>query len=143
MSNSPKSKKAIHKDGKIKFVLPELLENFLTEGWELGKGIPAWNKGLDASNPRVAKYVRKGKPCSEETKEKLRQKNLGKKWTPEAIATEVWTKRDTQKYLIAEKNKINYLVFYKKEDFLNWLQNYDDSQEKEEKGVSKKNDYSA
>ena len=76
IASIPKGSKKMEKDGIVKWVRPEEIETFKNEGWqeyhrfECGdyvRGEP-WNKGV---------------PCSEETKEKLRRANLGKKYNKE------------------------------------------------------------
>ncbi len=38
------------------------------------------------------------------------------------IALDVWCKRDVNKYNIAKKNNLNYLVFYNEKEFKNWFE---------------------
>ena len=77
VSTSLKGCKKFKKDNVIKWVKPEEFEKYLKEGWEqyhdfyAGENyqrISSWNKGV---------------PCTEEQKENLRQKNLGKKLSDE------------------------------------------------------------
>ena len=80
--------KIINKDGKIKQVPIEELDNYLADGWVLGRGKAAWNKGLDKSDPRVAKYsdAQRGKKITDETKVKISIALTGRKLTDEHIA---------------------------------------------------------
>lgn len=80
--------KIINKDGKIKQIPIEELDKYLANGWALGRGKAAWNKGLDKSDPRVAKYsdAQKGKKITDETKAKISNTLTGRKLTDEHIA---------------------------------------------------------
>ena len=80
--------KIINKDGKIKQVPIEDLDKYLADGWTLGRGKAAWNKGLDKSDPRVAKYsnAQRGKKITDETKVKISIALTGRKLTDKHIA---------------------------------------------------------
>ena len=58
----------------------------------------------------------------EKLKEKANEINFkGKRKLQYLYAIEVWTKRDIRKLQIFKKNKLNYKIFYKIEQFLNWF----------------------
>ena len=76
VSTSLKGKKKFTKDGITKWVAPEDFELYKNEGWQ---EYHTFNCG---SYSRTEPW-NKGVPCSEETKEKLRKFNLGKKLSKE------------------------------------------------------------
>lgn len=92
----------INNGAQQKQVKNDLLDEYLSDGWKIGKLMPAWNKGLTAENDdRVANNLRGLKDYYAnwtqeqdlERREKLRELNLGKKWTSEAIAKRTESRR--------------------------------------------------
>lgn len=89
------NRKAIHKNGQLKFVSEEDLASYLADGWELGRTSP-WNKGLTKeTDERVRKYglSQQGKIFSEELKQKLSEAHLGYKWSEESIQKRTETRK--------------------------------------------------
>ena len=104
--------KYVHKGTQIKRCnTKDIYESFLLNGWEKGKGLTAWNKGLTKeTDERVKKYVdsQTGKHLSEQTKKKLSELNKGKKWTKDAIEKRTATRKVTVPHLKEEtKQKIS------------------------------------
>lgn len=79
----------------------EFLEEYLSQGWSIGRLHEPWNKGLTIEDERVLKNIKHSKRTwsnksdneIEEWKEKLRQANSGKKWTQDAIAKRSETRK--------------------------------------------------
>ena len=59
---------------------------------------------------------------------KWKEKSINHKYYKTAIY--VWTNLDKEKYNIAIKNKLNYLIFYNLNEFNNWIKIYEDNQYK-------------
>ena len=59
---------------------------------------------------------------------KWKEKIINHKYYKTAIY--VWTNLDKEKYNIAIKNKLNYLIFYNLNEFNNWIKIYEDNQYK-------------
>lgn len=78
----------IYKDNKQTHVKTEKLQEYLDNGWKIGKLKPAWNKGLTKeTDERVKKYgeSQKGRHLSNETKQKLSKKFKGRKLSKETL----------------------------------------------------------
>lgn len=96
------------------FVPQEKLEDYTKNGWVVGRLTDVWNKGLTASDPRVAKYIKNKKIHTEEEKriiaKKISKTLKGKKLKKETIekrsATRKGTKmKETTKKKISESLK--------------------------------------
>lgn len=87
------SRKAIHKNDQIKFINEDIIQEYLDDGWLLGKGLPAWNKNLDKTDPRVLKNILRTQETlsnknDEEkalTRTKISKALIGRKLSPETI----------------------------------------------------------
>ena len=77
----------VNKNGIVKQIALDELNNYLSNGWHLGSGKVAWNKGLTKKDPRVKKYseAQKGRHLTEDQKKHLSKLNKGKKWSEEAL----------------------------------------------------------
>lgn len=55
---------------------------------------------------------------------KWKEKSIKSKFYKNAIET--WTIRDVNKYNIAKKNNLNYIIFYSQKEFIDWLKQYEE-----------------
>lgn len=92
----------VHKEGQIKKICAEQLDDYLTQGWLRGRGIPAWNKGLTKeTDERVALNIQRSQNTRQKWSPEERAKfcqavslgNKGRKWSPESIAKRSATRR--------------------------------------------------
>ena len=95
-------KKAIHKEGNLKFVDEVELPLYLEQGWIKGRGLPAWNKGLTADVDERVKQNREGlmQPRSNWSEErraeyasKISKALSGRKIPQEVVARRSQTRR--------------------------------------------------
>lgn len=75
------NRKAINKNGTIKFVPVQELQHWIDGGWVLGKGKKSWNSGLKGCT--VA--WNKGQHISQETRDKISKRLTGRKLSEEHI----------------------------------------------------------
>ena len=81
--------RVIHKDGIVKQIPISQLETYLAEGWSLGRGKPAWNKGVTAEmhpSIKACSEKLKGRKRTDQEKEHLSKLFKGRKLTETWLA---------------------------------------------------------
>ena len=96
-----KGAKMMYKDGVQVFVLPDRIDEYLSQGWTLGRLSPVWNKGLTKDDPRVATNMRNIRNLDDHTEQekrrKISEKLKGRKFSEESLKKRSETVRGTKR----------------------------------------------